>query len=370
MKRRASGGEMNLDSLLDTLTNVVGVLVMVLMLVSLNVQKAVERIREIDPSQLGISEAELAKLRAQAAQVTAKRSSLEEKADAAALAQAKQELVAALDRMNVLRLSPATAPPPATFKIEDIRKDAEQKGKQAADLARQLTDAEKELARLKALLAETPELGPAPEAKLVSLPNPREAPAGAKQNLFICRGGKVMAFDPNDLRSRAKKRAEAMLKPLRLRAGPNGSIDCEKFITQFNNAGSISDAAAKMRLGVENFNLYIYYEYKSSGETARQLAAQNSDFRRAIRQLDPAKNYATFLVWNDSFETYVEARRICDEMGLLAGWTPLAEDYVYKVGLGISVPCEGRPPPPKPSTTPAPSGPSAAPPPVPNDVVD
>lgn len=369
MKRRASGGEMNLDSLLDTLTNVVGVLVMVLMLVSLNVQKAVERIRELDPSVLGVSEAELAKLRAQAEQVTNKREELEQQADEESLKRAKEELIATIDKLNVLRLAPPPVEPPKTINIAEIRKDAAEKSKQASDLAKQLTDAEKELARLKALLAETPELGPAPEAKFVSLPNPREAPTGAKQALFICRGGKVMAFDPNDLRDRAKKRAEAMLKPLRLRAGPNGTIDCEKFVSQFNNAGSISDAAAKMRLGVENFNLYIYYEYKSSGETAKQLAAQNSDLRRALRQLNPQKNYATFLVWNDSFETYVEARRICDEMGILAGWTPLAEDYVYKVGLGISVPCEGRPPPP-PSTGKAPSGPSAAPPPVPNDVVD
>ncbi len=368
MKRRASGGEMNLDSLLDTLTNVVGVLVMVLMLVSLNVQKAVERIRELDPSVLGVTEADLDKLRAQAEQVAKKRAELDAQADEEALKRAKEELVATIDKLNVLRLAPPPVEPPKKINIEEIRKDAAAKSKQAEDLAKQLTDAEKELARLKALLAETPELGPAPEAKFVSLPNPREAPQGAKQALFICRGGKVMAFDPNDLRDRAKKRAEAMLKPLRLRAGPNGSIDCEKFVSQFNSAGSISDSAAKMRLGVENFNLYIYYEYKSSGDTPRQLSAQNSDFRRALRQLNPQKNYVTFLVWNDSFETYVEARRICDEMGILAGWTPLAEDYVYKVGLGISVPCEGRPPP-KPSTGKAP-GPSAAPPPVPNDVVD
>lgn len=370
MKRRASGGEMNLDSLLDTLTNVVGVLVMVLMLVSLNVQKAVERIRELDPSILGVSAADLAKLQAQAELVSKKREELESQANEETLKQAKQELIATIDKLNVLRLTPPPVEPPEKVDIEQVRKDAAAKTKQAADLAKQLTDTEKELARLKALLAETPELGPAPEAKFVSLPNPREAPKGAKQVLFICRGGKVMAFDPNDLRDRAKKRAEAMLKPLRLRAGPGGTIDCEKLVTQFNGVGAISDSTAKMRLGVENFNLYIYYEYKSSGETARQLAGQNSDFRRALRQLNPQKYYATFLVWNDSFETYVEARRICDEMGILAGWTPLAEDYVYKVGLGISVPCEGRPPPPKPSPGKAPSGPSAAPPPVPNDVID
>lgn len=368
MKRRASGGEMNLDSLLDTLTNVVGVLVMVLMLVSLNVQKAVERIRDLDPSQLGVSEAELAKLREQAAKTAEARQTLEQKADADEIAKAKSELVATLDRMNVLRLAPPPTTPPKSTDIDKVRKDAEQKAKEATDLAKQLTDAEKELARLKALLAETPELGPAPEAKLVSLPNPREAPPGAKQVLFVCRGGKVMPFDPNDLRDRAKKRAQALLKPMQARAGPGGSIDCQKLVEQFNRSGAISDSTAKTTLGIENFNLVLYYEYRSAGETAKQLARQSSTFRRAVRSVDPTKYYATFLVWNDSFETYVEARRICDEMGLLAGWQPLAEDYVYKVGLGISVPCEGRPAP-KPAT-PGSTPNRAAPPPVPNDVVD
>lgn len=50
-KRRGGDAGMNLDSLLDTLTNVVGVLVMVLMLTTLNVQSAVQRILDRDRSQ-------------------------------------------------------------------------------------------------------------------------------------------------------------------------------------------------------------------------------------------------------------------------------------------------------------------------------
>ena len=46
MKSRSDATEVNLDSLLDTVTNVVGILVLVLVLLTLNIQKTVERIRE------------------------------------------------------------------------------------------------------------------------------------------------------------------------------------------------------------------------------------------------------------------------------------------------------------------------------------
>lgn len=364
MKRRASGDAMNLDSLLDTLTNVVGVLVMVLMLTSLNVQKAVQRIREADPSQLGVSAAELARLEAQAEEQRLKREALEKQADLAALAAAQDKLTESLQKLAVLKQDTAT-PLPA-LKLDELHKDVAAKSKQAEELSKKLVVAEDELAKLKRLLATTPELGPAPEAKLVSLPNPREAPPGAKQAIVICREGKVMPFDPNDLRDRAKKRAQALLRPLQLKAGPGG-IDCEKFVKQFNNGPVIGDSTARTRLGVENFNVYLYYDFRSSGETPAQVSAPNSGFRRAIRSLDPTKYYISFLVWNDSFEAYVEARRVCDEVGILAGWQPLTDTYVYKAGLGISVPCQGRPPP-KPAP---PGGSKPAPrPSVPNDVVD
>ena len=55
-RRRSSSSEMNLESLLDTLTNVVGVLVLLLMVVSLNVREAVERILDLNPEQKEIRE--------------------------------------------------------------------------------------------------------------------------------------------------------------------------------------------------------------------------------------------------------------------------------------------------------------------------
>ena len=82
-RRSPSGDGMNLDSLLDTLTNVVGVLVMVLMLTTLNVKAAVERILDLDPTQLAISESDLDRTRRQAEELRQRRRTLAAKVGAA-----------------------------------------------------------------------------------------------------------------------------------------------------------------------------------------------------------------------------------------------------------------------------------------------
>jgi hypothetical protein len=88
--------------------------------------------------------------------------------------------------------------------------------------------------------------------------------------------------------------------------------------------------------------------------------------------MDPQKSYARFLVWPDSFDVYVEARSLCDERGVLAGWEPNTEDYQWKVPLGIKVSCLGKPEPPpaKPPAKPADGPPPPPPPPLPSDAVD
>jgi hypothetical protein len=65
MKSRRGADEMNLDFLLDTLTNVVGILILILVLNTLDIKQAVERIRESDPSQFGITVEQLTEIEQQ-----------------------------------------------------------------------------------------------------------------------------------------------------------------------------------------------------------------------------------------------------------------------------------------------------------------
>jgi hypothetical protein len=374
-KRRSSGADMNLDSLLDTLTNVVGVLVLVLLLVSLNVREAVERILEFNPDQLGISASDLAGVQKQAADLARQREELAQLASPEQVTADEQEVIALRQQIDKLNSGQAPEPIPPE-KLEELRKKVADDAKKSQELAKQVANMDADLQKLKGQLDQTQPVA-APPAKIVSLPNPREAPKDAKPLLVICRDERVAAFDPDALRESAKKRAQFLLTPLQKKAGPDGAIDCQKFVDQFNKASSVSSEGYRARLAVENFNLVLIYEPRgTAGETAKQVVNAGSELRRVLKRLDPQKFYIRFLVWSDSFDAYVAARAVCDELNVLAGWEPYNADFQWKIGLGIAVNCEGKPKPP-PAPPPAKTDPGQPvppppppPPPLPNDVVD
>ncbi|NLF67437.1 MAG: hypothetical protein GX575_00135 [Candidatus Anammoximicrobium sp.] len=371
MKSRAEATELNLDSLMDTVTNVVGILVLILVMVTLNIKKAVDRIREEDPSQFGVTEAMLAEIQQQAQdqQVTIQELKIRAFGLDAQLEQDRTEIREQQRQVEELRRIVPPDKPKADL-LKEVRKQVEERKKKQEQLQEQLAKIDAELDAVRGELGQTPEMAPkAP--KIARLPNPRDAPKGAKPVLFICREGRLMFFDPEDLRERVQKRVQFLLRSLLAKAGPGGEIDCEKLVESYNK-DALSDQEFRSRLVVENFNLVLIYEYKGAGESPDRLRNPASRFQSVIRRLDPQKNYARFLVWPDSFDVYVEARTICDERGVLAGWEPYSESYQWKVSLGITVACRGKPkPPPKPAPSKTdPRKPAVPPPPLPSDAVD
>jgi hypothetical protein len=369
---------MNLDSLLDTLTNVVGVLVLLLLLVSLNVREAVERILDLNPEQLGVTAADVAVVQKQAAELARLRKEMAAAAGAEQLAADLKELAALREKLAAMKDTARPAPPPIPpEKLAEVKQKVAADTKKTQDLSQDLVKVEEELQKLKGQL-DTTEVVAAPPPKIVNLPNPRDAPKDSQPVLVACRDGRVAAFDPDDLRDAAQKRVKFFLTGYQRKAGPGGEIDCERLVEQFNKSTPVASGPYRARLAVENFNLILVYDLRpSAGETAKQVAGRNSEFRRALRRLDPQKFYVRFLVWSDSFDEYVAARSVCDEMKLLAGWEPYNVDFQWKMDLGLKVACQGKPKPPPPPPTPAkpapqppPGPPPPPPPPMPNDVVD
>ncbi|MFH1918446.1 MAG: hypothetical protein ABIP48_00970 [Planctomycetota bacterium] len=359
MKARAAATELNLDSLMDTVTNVVGILVLVLVLVTLNIKQNVERIRQEDPSQFGVSVEQLAEIRRQASQ---QRERIEELQVQVVdldvrIEQDQTEIVEQREQLEELRDEPQ----------QDLKKLLEQHKEQQEQLAK----IQEEIQAVQGELGQMPESA-APPPEVVRLPNPRDAPKGAQPILFFCREGRLMFFDPEGLKERVMKRVQYLMRPLAAKAGPGGEIDCQKLVETYNKE-ALSDKEFHSRLVVENFRLVLIYEYKGAGETPDRLRLPSSRFQSVVRRMDPKKFYARFLVWPDSFDVYVEARKICDERSVLAGWQPCVDDYQWKVALGITVACQGKPkPPPKPpADKTAPTKPATPPPPpLPNDVID
>lgn len=70
-----------------------------------------------------------------------------------------------------------------------------------------------------------------------------------------------------------------------------------------------------------------------SGDEVRRLRDPTSAFQRAIAELDPATQYAVFMVRPDSFAAYRVARTIAEDRGVEVGWEPKEIGEV----LGFSV---------------------------------
>ena len=192
-----------------------------------------------------------------------------------------------------------------------------------------------------------------PPPKIVQLPNPRTPPEGLRAVLFVCKGDRVSVIDIDATINYAveKIRNRALIS--------EKTCDCEKAIKLFEDE----------KLGSEDFRLHIrdlgkvphlvIEHLEGKGSLIRQLRRTNSEFASAIDQINPTQQYARFLVWTDSYETYLAARKICDEHGIMAGWQPFDEKGEWIISLGGNFQCQGYVPPPPPKEPPKPAAPAS-----------
>ncbi len=367
MPRRRKTSELNLDSLMDALTNVVGILVIMLVLTTLDVSSAVQRIKRERPEDFGVSPMDVAQAQLEADRGQQRLQALREKAMAAPAAAGGPQLADYLRQIEALK---AARPNEVAADVDpaELARLIEERTRKSQQLEQQLTQAQNELAQLKAQLDDTPQVAAA-APKVVNVPNPRAAPEGIQPVTFLCRDGRVLPFDPDKLKDRAERRLEFLLRPLRAKAGAGGEIDCQALVADFNKT-KIADANFQVQLVVQNFNLYLEYRFLGGGETSDRISERGSKYQVALRRLDANAQYVQFWVWADSFDTYVTARAVSDQYDLLAGWQPYDANYQWRTPLGIKVACQGKPKPPPAKPTPPGQPPPPPPKPLPSDQID
>lgn len=350
MKRRpaldddADGG---LDSLLDTMTNVVGILVMVLIATQLGVRDAVSRISEsaeVDPAAIAASRERLKLSRQQRDALKQQLADLKP-ADENAI---EVQLADLRRRKETVRTNLQTTNETANqyaAKIEDDKQKAAAATKKIEDMEKQqarmdsidkeITDALKNESQLKALLDDTPEQQ-APPPKVVTLPDPRPAPDGVKPLTFLCANNKIYPVDISTWQEKVRSRVEYIVNSKRLYGGPEVGVPEDKFMVEFNKTRrTLRDDYVQLEL----YSSGIYPRLKflpdeKSGATVTEVLKPRSRFQKILAGIDPNKYYARFYVLPDSFEVYLAARSVADQANLLAGWEPQPEDWNYTAGLG------------------------------------
>lgn len=79
----------------------------------------------------------------------------------------------------------------------------------------------------------------------------------------------------------------------------------------------------------------VKWPNKKVGDEIGNIWPANSDFRKKLEELAAGgKNYVQFAVFADSFEVYLAARKIADDLKLEAGWVPFENDTRLTWGGG------------------------------------
>ncbi|QDT65491.1 hypothetical protein [Calycomorphotria hydatis] len=360
MRKRGGGDEggASLDSLLDTMFNVVGILVILLVVTQLGASEAVRRITGI------VSEQEL---KAAQADYTELKKLLEENqadwAEMEARPDMDDELSKINQRIKVMQLNMKQL---SNVNIDTTKlvKEVKEKQKEEDKLKEQIDTKIAEIEKIKAMLADTPKRGPDPADLVVSLPNPRPAPKGAEAVDMIIAHDRVQAIDKDQLQKVAQSAIKANLRSL---INPKDNmIDGDKLVELFEKE-EIGNRLFRLKINVRNFEPRLALVPKP--DAGFDMQKNGTEFRRLMGKINDGKSYVKFRVYNDSFDTYLAAREFADQVKLPAGWLPQDEDYTYILDLGVKpkVKLSGYKPPPPPDPNapkpPPPAKPKNPPPP-------
>lgn len=355
-----------LDSLLDTMTNVLGILVLVIVTTQLDVKDAVKRIADSDvvqPEALEAARQKLSLSKDQAEQIRAQLGAIPTN-DAEAVTVEIDDLRRKIDETRGSLATTTKTVNEYALKIQQDTKKVEEAKKllqelketepKRMELKESLASALKDEGRLKALLDKTPAQR-APPPKTVSLPDPRPAPEGARPVTFLCTGNRVYPIAADDLRTSIAKSAEQVVAARGLDGGPEAGVNFDRFKTEFRRQNrNLRDDF----FDIEVYAAGIYPRLRfmprdKAGFHEGEVVKQRGKFALMLSTLDRTKYYAQFIVLPDSFEVYLAARAVADQAGILSGWDPQPQNFQYTTHLGGPI-LFGPKPPPDPNPKPVP----------------
>lgn len=330
-RRRSRTAPGEHDSFLDTMTNVVGILIIVAMVIRVSVGDTVAR--GTRPTGLDVSPERLLELQGQEKgldeqlpQLLAKNERLGPASEwaAAEIAQAESWLEGvrgSLDDPDLLRRDRSKVAEQRVARTEAIQLLEERRDQLDVSL-RTLKAA---LERAGSALADR-------ETLSVPRPDPTRAEGKTRRYLY-CRGGQVVPLDHDELRRRLYQELERAVGSLEV-ADISARLDLALSHFVARDIGNpffrlnLVGSRTKVRSGYSVF-LKVVYEMRGGvgfgGSPTGPAAAGTADgtpLAAWLDSLDPASDWVSVLVWDeiDSFRTYLAARSAAEARGLAVGW--------------------------------------------------
>ena len=330
------------DSLLDTMTNAVGILIVVLAVAYLFVMDTIDRVAESEPVSSVNTNANIEHLQDDLKRLESLLKTLEEEWKTAQkeaqhhrmrLDQVESNIRVLeailpqdeLDRINIKKVA-ASLQPNRTLP-KQLKEEVRQLKKQIL-LAKQAIELQRDI--------------PKPKVTIARVPDPVPAPTGAKRLTFLCRYGRLVYYP-------AAEMITLLHKGIATATGATPSdiklkiTDFEKVVNYFDTHEIALDGL-RWRMSIlqridaastTNRILKAFLEWTAPdvGETFEQMRNDQSRYREICEKFADQHVYAKYYVWGDSFPEYAIAREIADENKIPAGWVAKDGDAEYLLVL-------------------------------------
>ena len=339
-RARRGGVSENLDSLLDTMANVTGILVVLLAVTQISVGDAMKRLRSQMEARPELTRESLERASAEAERIrTALEPLLPRQAQIENQRRSQRETLAGL-RVETAdaraRIGAAGASDAAT--LERRLSESRRRGR-ATEVELAATRNE-----ISAIAVQIEDAESKPLLREARMPDPRPAPTGASDIVYMVRYGHIF-------RARATELVTALQRGMqeatggRWRPGMGNPlfVDRARVVEHFrhNDVGTHALRWHVLDLGSNQFVGQLEWRSRGLGETLGELSEPSSEFRQDLSRFDPRRTYFRFFVWDDSFDIYMKARELANEAGFSAGWSPLARHDPFRQDL-ISTGFVGR----------------------------
>jgi hypothetical protein len=341
MARRKNNDEqgVSMDSLMDALTNVVAVLIVILILLQIDVGNQVEKLlndlKPATPEEIAAAQQQKQSL---ISQITKQKELLE------APEPTPQELGKIEADLSLLEDS-LKKHQNSLMELAALRKKIEEQKPLEASERKKIDIILAEIARIKALLDQTP-IPKAPEAAVVRIPNSRPIPENAEiYYCFIVNDQAHLVDAPaakKMIMAEMKSNERALLRTVKkVPKKPDIKIfDQEKTVAHF----------AERNLKIRNYNVTVPYN-KPWQRLAMQITFDPKKGDASLADMEQPKgrfhnicNYVRsvprsiiiFKVHTNGFATYLKAREIADSLNVPCGWE-IDGNAFYRENLEIIV---------------------------------
>lgn len=325
----------NLDPLVDTLSNVVGILVMVVALAQIQVGDAVDRLLSQESREAAAAAAAeaTASTTAPTAGLLSERWTEVDRLRQALLDRGGESFEESIEAAEMALDRVAELPAGGDRGSSDA---SEARG--VASLAVRLAEkrAALEQARLaleqRATHAES--LQRVPRELVARLPDP-EILTGREQ-WMLCRYGRCFLADrPKLVGAGEQAIGRILIHHLDARSVREDEYE---MLAKYLRKKDVGDGPFVWRFVTRPEPLArLVWKSRDGGIEASRLE-RSPELQQWLRSRDPERDFIRFHVWSDSFETYLEARRVVEAAGFRAGWKAYEADSELELPVTFGAP--------------------------------